>query len=63
MTATEKREIAATFAKTMRCNCDLDNWQPTVQTGHTWVCRIHKATESVARGDIKDPRKEATNDR
>lgn len=27
----------------MQCNCDLDNWQPTVQTGHSWVCRIHRA--------------------
>ena len=27
----------------MRCNCDLDNWQPENTTGHSWVCRIHKA--------------------
>lgn len=26
----------------MRCNCDLDNWQPEPLTGHSWVCRIHK---------------------
>ena len=27
----------------MRCNCDLDNWQPETTTGHSWVCRIHKS--------------------
>lgn len=25
----------------MRCNCDLDNWQPEKSTGHSHVCRIH----------------------
>ena len=28
--------------KKMQCNCDLDNWQPERETGHSWVCRIHK---------------------
>jgi len=37
------REIAKRLEKTMRCNCDLDNWQPDTRTGHSWVCRIHKA--------------------
>ena len=27
----------------MRCNCDLDNWEPERSTGHSHVCRIHKA--------------------
>lgn len=27
----------------MWCCCDLDNWEPTRQTGHSHVCRIHKA--------------------
>lgn len=27
----------------MRCNCDLDNWEPTVETRHSDVCRIHAA--------------------
>ena len=27
----------------MKCNCDLDNWQPEKSTGHSWVCRIHRA--------------------
>lgn len=26
----------------MRCNCDLDNWEPEQSTGHSCVCRIHK---------------------
>lgn len=35
------RDHAEAFAKSMRCNCDLDNWQPEQSTGHTHVCRIH----------------------
>ena len=31
------------LSKIMRCNCDLDNWEPEPSTGHSWVCRIHKA--------------------
>jgi len=31
----------------MRCNCDLDNWEPEQSTGHSHVCRIHKA--AIAR--------------
>jgi hypothetical protein len=30
----------------VRCCCDLDNWQPELDTGHSWVCRIHK----IAKG-------------
>lgn len=26
----------------MHCNCDLDNWQPELSTGHSHVCRIYK---------------------
>lgn len=37
------RERADELAKTMRCNCDLDNWEPERTTGHSHVCRIHKA--------------------
>ena len=29
----------------MGCNCDLDNWQPERDTGHSWVCRLHKAAK------------------
>jgi hypothetical protein len=31
---------------TMQCNCDLDNWEPERDSGHSWVCRIHKAAKS-----------------
>ena len=37
------REIAEEIAKNMQCNCDLDKWEPTRMTGHSDVCRIHKA--------------------
>jgi hypothetical protein len=33
--------------KGIRCNCDLDNWQPENDTGHSWVCRIHKSAKSA----------------
>lgn len=37
------REIARDLRDNgMRCFCDLDNWQPEISTGHSWVCPIHK---------------------
>jgi len=39
----ELREKVQYFSRTMQCNCDLDNWQPEPSTGHSFVCRIHKA--------------------
>jgi len=45
------REAAKTLREEgMRCNCDLDRWEPEPNTGHSWVCRIHK---EVVRG-IRD---------
>ena len=35
----------------MRCNCDLDNWEPERDTGHSWVCRIHKRAKVL---EVKD---------
>lgn len=29
----------------MQCNCDLDRWEPEKDTGHSWVCRIHRAAK------------------
>lgn len=47
------REVARGFEKDMQCNCDLDNWEPTKITGHSTVCRIHKAAmEHFARCGI-----------
>jgi len=54
--ASDQRAIAAELYKTMQCNCDLDKWEPERDTGHSRVCRIHKATKSVLRGDRPDPR-------
>lgn len=34
------RALAKSLSATMRCNCDLDDWEPT---GHSSVCRIHNA--------------------
>jgi hypothetical protein len=36
------KQRARQLRETMRCNCDLDNWVPEPETGHSWVCRIHK---------------------
>ncbi len=43
------RDIAQALEGEMRCNCDLDNWQPERSTGHSIVCRIHKKARSVYR--------------
>ena len=38
------KEIAVVLrANGMRCNCDLDNWEPEASSSHSHVCRIHKA--------------------
>ena len=37
------RQVAARLRETMQCNCDLDKWQPQRSTGHSMVCRIHRA--------------------
>jgi hypothetical protein len=38
-----REKAKALYAGGMGCNCDLDRWQPEHTTGHSWVCRIHKA--------------------
>lgn len=45
-----KETAQSLYSDGMQCNCDLDNWQPEKTTGHTWVCRIHKAAIAKARG-------------
>lgn len=37
------RERVREAEKQLACNCDLDAWQPEPSTGHSHVCRIHKA--------------------
>ena len=42
-TTTTLRDAAkALKANGMRCNCDLDRWEPEKSTGHSRVCQIHK---------------------
>ena len=45
------QEIVKELKKTMQCNCDLDNWEPERDTGHSWVCRIHKAAKKKMKHD------------
>lgn len=47
---TPREHAAELEANGMRCNCDLDNWQPEASTGHSWVCRIHKAAIAKSEG-------------
>lgn len=35
-------EAIKRLEKEMQCNCNLDCWVPEKNTGHSWVCRIHK---------------------
>lgn len=35
--------MARELRKTMQCNCNLDRYEPENSTGHSFVCRIHKA--------------------
>jgi len=43
------KEIVKEFEATLQCNCDLDIWQPESDTGHSWVCRIHKQAKARFR--------------
>lgn len=53
----ELKEIARKLkAEGMRCNCDLDNWEPEAATAHSRVCRIHKAAIATFK---RRPRLEA----
>jgi hypothetical protein len=40
----------------MRCNCDLDTWEPEPSTGHSHVCRIHNAAIAKAEATPRSPR-------
>jgi len=53
----ELRQIVKEISPEMRCNCDLDNWQPTVETGHSTVCRIHRKAMQIyySRHGINPP--------
>lgn len=49
MTATVNEIANRLYAAGMRCNCDLDRWQPEPVSGHSHVCRIHKAAVAEHR--------------
>jgi hypothetical protein len=49
----DMRKIIATLKEAgLRCNCDLDNWEPERDTGHSCVCRIDQRARAIARGDV-----------
>ncbi len=48
-TPTLKEYAAWLYSNHMRCNCDLDTWEPERSTGHSWVCRIHKEAVAMAK--------------
>ena len=50
---TKLEQAAKECADTMRCNCDLDTWEPerVPYTGHTHVCRIHQAAVAKVKAD------------
>jgi hypothetical protein len=39
--------VAKRLSEHMPCNCDLDKWQPFINTGHTLVCRINKRAHQI----------------
>ena len=43
------KEIVEDLEKRLRCNCDLDKWEPDRLTGHSCVCRIHLAALEAQR--------------
>jgi len=52
------REIVKELKESgMRCYCDLDNWQPEGDTGHSWVCPIHKTAKERRRKEVADDRR------
>ena len=40
------KEIVKEFEATTQCQCDLDKWQPESDTGHSFVCPIHKKAKA-----------------
>jgi len=36
------KEIVAELEQKLQCTCNFDKWEPVKDTGHTFVCLIHK---------------------
>ena len=49
------KDIVRSLEKGMQCNCDLDNWEPETDTGHSWVCRIHKRAKDIVDHEKNQP--------
>jgi len=49
------RSIVAELEKTMRCVCDLDNWEPEGNTGHTCVCPIRNKALAMLHAEEAKP--------
>lgn len=48
---TPLRKAVREIKKATQCNCDLDRWEPERDTGHSWVCRIHKLAKRRVRAE------------
>lgn len=48
---TLKEHVEVVKAEGVKCNCDLDKWQPEPNTGHSFVCHIHKEALTRYRAD------------
>lgn len=44
------KEIVKQVEKEQQCNCDLDNFQPQIDSGHSFVCRI----DNIARERLRN---------
>ncbi len=49
MSHPDLKAIVKELKKILQCNCDLDAWEPERDTGHSWVCRIHKQAKARFR--------------
>jgi len=43
------KAIVKNLESRMQCNCNLDKWEPERLTGHSFVCRIHRAALAEAQ--------------
>jgi hypothetical protein len=51
------KQLVKELEEKLQCNCDLDNWVPETDTGHSWVCRIHRAAKEAMRNQLLNEEK------
>lgn len=51
---TLKEIVAELRGNGMGCNCDLDNWQPNTDSGHSWVCRLDEEARRIHKQENKE---------